>query len=233
MTPDRMTPEPATKIHARGLLFDMDGVLISSLGSVERSWSTWASRRGMDVASTVQAAHGRRAIDTLRALLPRGDHATELKMIEDLEVADVAGLRVLEGVMPILQSTPQKFWTIVTSATDRLARARLAYAGVPVPRRIVTGDVVAVGKPSPEPYLKGAEILGLSPADCVVIEDSISGAQAGRNAGCRVLATTFLHPAEALTAADWVVKSLAEVRVTVLSDGQGLLLELPPLPMHR
>lgn len=230
-----MTPKPAAAItiQTRGLLFDMDGVLISSLGSVERSWSTWASRRGMDVTSTVRAAHGRRAIDTLRALLPDGDHAAELKVIEDLEVADVADLRVLEGVMPILQSIPQKFWTIVTSATDRLARARLGYAGVPVPRRIVTGDVVAVGKPSPEPYLKGAEILGLPPADCVVIEDSISGAQAGHNAGCRVLATTFLHPAEALTAADWVVKSLAEVRVTVLSDGQGLLLELPPLPMRR
>ena len=227
MTVERATA--AVKIHTRGLLFDMDGVLVSSLGSVERSWRRWAERHGMDVDSTVRAAHGRRAIDTLRALLPEGDHAAELKAIEDLEVADMADMEILDGVMPILTSLPQKYWTIVTSATGRLARARLAYGGVPVPQSIVTGEMVEVGKPGPEPYMKGAQILGLLPGDCLVIEDSVSGAQAGHNAGCKVLATTFLHSADELTAADWVVHSLAGVTVTVLGGDLGLMLELQSL----
>ena len=136
---------------------------------------------------------------------------------------------MLEGVTSILQLVPQKFWTIVTSATERLARSRLAFAGIPVPRHIVTADVVTNGKPHPEPYLKGAEILGIAPADCVVIEDSTSGAKAGHAAGCKVLATTFSHRIDQLAAADWIVGSLAEVKISILLEDAGLELEFTPL----
>lgn len=217
------------KVKTKGLLFDMDGVLISSLGSVERSWQIWAERHGLDVRETIKTAHGMRAIETVRTLTPDADHDAELKVIEDLEVGDNDGLEVLEGVMSILQSVPQKFWTIVTSATERLARSRLAFAGIPVPRHIVTADMVAKGKPHPEPYLKGAAILGVAAADCVVIEDSTSGAKAGHAAGCKVLATTFSHSIGQLAAADWIVESLAGVTITILPEGEGLELEFTPL----
>jgi mannitol-1-/sugar-/sorbitol-6-phosphatase len=217
------------KVRTKGLLFDMDGVLISSLGSVERSWQTWAVRHGLDVRETIKAAHGMRAIETVRKLKPDVDHAAELKVIEDLEVGDNEGLEVLEGVLEILESVPQKFWTIVTSATERLARSRLAFAGIPVPQHIVTADMVTHGKPDPEPYLKGAEILGLAPSDCIVIEDSTSGAKAGHAAGCKVLATTFSHRIEQLAAADWIVESLAGMRISILPENQGLEFEFTPL----
>jgi sugar-phosphatase len=189
----------------------MDGVLVSSLGSVERSWQTWAQGHGLDVRETIKTAHGMRAIETVRVLRPDADHAAELKMIEDLEIEDIDGLEVLEGVTSILQLLPQKFWTIVTSATERLARSRLAFAGIPVPKHIITADMVANGKPHPEPYLKGAKILGLAPADCIVIEDSTSGSKAGHAAGCKVLATTFSHSIDQLAAASWIVESPAKV----------------------
>jgi mannitol-1-/sugar-/sorbitol-6-phosphatase len=217
------------KVRARGLLFDMDGVLISSLGSVERSWQAWAERHGLDVRETIKTAHGMRAIETVRKLKPDADHAAELKVIEDLEVGDNEGLAVLEGVAPLLQMLPQKFWTIVTSATERLARSRLAFAGIPVPQHIVTADMVSNGKPHPEPYLKGAKILGLASADCIVIEDSTSGAKAGHAAGCKVLATTFSHSIQQLAAADWIVESLAKVRISILPQDQELELEFKPL----
>lgn len=218
------------KVRTKGLLFDMDGVLISSLGSVERSWQTWAERHGLDVRETIKAAHGMRAIETVRKLKPDADDLAELKVIEDLEVADNEGLEVLEGVLSILQSVPQKYWTIVTSATERLARSRLAFAGIPVPEHIVTADMVTEGKPHPEPYIKGARILSLAPRDCIVIEDSTSGAKAGHAAGCKVLATTFSHRIEQLGAADWIVESLTKVTITVLPGDQGLELEFTPLP---
>ena len=217
------------RVRTKGLLFDMDGVLVSSLGSVERSWQTWAEGHGLDVGETIKTAHGMRAIETLRMLKPDADHAAELKVIEDLEIGDTEGLEVLEGVASILKLLPQKFWTIVTSATERLARSRLAFAGIPVPEHIVTSDMVANGKPHPEPYLKGAKILGLAPADCVVIEDSASGSKAGQAAGCKVLATTFSHNIDQLSAADWIVESLAKVKITILPDDQGLELEFTPL----
>jgi mannitol-1-/sugar-/sorbitol-6-phosphatase len=98
-----------------------------------------------------------------------------------------------------------------------------------VPRPTVTADMVANGKPHPEPYLKGAKILGFAPADCVVIEDSTSGAKAGHTAGCKVLATTFSHTVDQLSAADWIVESLAKVTITILPDDEGLELEFLPL----
>jgi sugar-phosphatase len=216
-------------VRTKGLLFDMDGVLVSSLGSVERSWQTWAEGHGLNVRETIKTAHGMRAIETVRALKPDSDHAAELKVIEDLEVGDNDGLEVLEGVASLLQLLPQKYWTIVTSATERLARSRLAFAGIPVPADIITADMVANGKPHPEPYIKGAKILGLAPADCVVIEDSPSGSRAGHAAGCKVLATTFSHRIDQLEAADWIVESLGKVKFTILPDDEGLELEFTPV----
>lgn len=217
------------RVRIKGLLFDMDGVLISSLGSVERSWQIWAEGHGMDVRETIKTAHGMRAIETVRKLRPDADHAAELKVIEELEMGDTEGLQVLEGVASILESLPQKYWTIVTSATERLARSRLAFAGIPVPQHIVAADMVANGKPHPEPYLKGAKILGLAPEDCIVIEDSTSGAKAGHAARCKVLATTFSHTIKQLAAADWIVESLAKVRIEILPQDEGLELEFTPL----
>lgn len=218
-----------TTVRTKGLLFDMDGVLVSSLGSVERSWQTWAERHGLDVRETIKTAHGMRAIETVRTLRPDADHAAELKVIEDLEVEDNDGLEVLEGVAAILETLPQKYWTIVTSATERLARSRLAFAGIPVPEHIITADAVTHGKPHPEPYLKGAQILGFAPEDCVVIEDSPSGSKAGHAAGCKVLATTFSHRVDQLAAADWIVESLGGVVITILPGDEGLQLTFTPL----
>lgn len=205
-------------LRVRGILFDMDGVLVSSLGSVERSWKTWAEARGIDPAVAIKAAHGRRAIETVRILRPDLNDEQELKWLEDMEVDDKDGLTILGGVKPILESLPEKYWTVVTSATDRLARARMAYGGIPVPARMITADMVTRGKPDPEPYRRGAELLGLAPADCLVIEDSASGAKAGHAAGCKVLATLFSHSLESLAAADWIVHSLEDVKVRVIDD---------------
>jgi mannitol-1-/sugar-/sorbitol-6-phosphatase len=221
-------PSPVV-LHPRGILFDMDGVLVSSLGSVERSWEKWATSRGIDPSLAIRTAHGRRAIETVRLLRPDLNDLAELEWIEQMEVADNVGLEILAGVCPILRALPEKFWTVVTSATERLARSRMAHGGVPVPARIISAEMVAHGKPHPEPYLKGAELLGLAPADCLVIEDSASGARAGHAAGCKVLATLFSHSLESLADADWIVRSLEDVRVQVTGDA----LEISFTPVSR
>lgn len=214
-------------VHPRGILFDMDGVLISSLGSVERSWETWARSRGIDAELAIRTAHGRRAIETVRMLRPDLNDQQELDWIEQMEVADNVGLEMLHGVRPILEALPEKYWTVVTSATERLARSRMAHGGVPVPARIVSAEMVMQGKPDAEPYRRGAELLGLHPAECLVIEDSASGAQAGHAAGCKVLATLFSHSLESLSDADWIVRSLEDVRVRV--EGDGLEVRFTPV----
>jgi mannitol-1-/sugar-/sorbitol-6-phosphatase len=209
----------------------MDGILISSLGSVERSWTKWARMRGLDPANTVRFAHGRRAIETLALLRPDLDSEAELKVIEDLEIEDNEGLTVLPGVLELLSALPNDCWSVVTSATERLARARLAAGGIPAPERLVTSNQVTRGKPHPEPFTAGAALLGVPAEHCVVFEDSASGAQAGRAAGCTVVATTFSHPIESLDAARYLIKDLTGVKA---ARGEGdLVLSLTPLANGR
>jgi len=155
------------------------------------------------------------------------DGEAELKAIEDIEVDDNDGLTVLPGVLELLAALPSDRWTVVTSATERLARVRLAAGGIPAPERIVTANQVTRGKPHPEPFLAGAALLGFAPEECVVFEDSSSGAQAGRAAGCTVVATTFSHPVETLDAAHYLVTDLTGVELQ--PEAEELVLKLTPL----
>jgi sugar-phosphatase len=215
------------QIRCKGVLFDMDGILVSSLGSVERSWSKWAESRGIDPALACKTAHGRRAIDTIAKLRPDLDPELELNVIEDFEIEDNEGLTVLPGVLDLLAALPQNCWTVVTSATERLARVRMGEGGVPVPERLITAEFVTRGKPHPEPFLAGGALLGFAPHECVVFEDSSSGAKAGRAAGCTVVATTFSHPIESLDAAHYVVRDLTGI--TVDKTGDAITLNLQTL----
>ncbi len=215
------------RITCKGILFDMDGILISSIGSVERSWTKWAHLRGVDPALARKTAHGRRAVETIAKLRPDLDSEKELKVIEDIEIADNEGLTVLPGVLDLLAALPRDRWTVVTSATERLARIRMAAGGIPVPKHVVTADQVTRGKPHPEPFLVGASLLGVAPKECVVFEDSSSGAEAGRAAGCTVVATTFSHPAESLDAAHYLVLDLTGILVQRV--GGQIVLSLTPL----
>lgn len=225
---DVVCAEGVVILRPGGILFDMDGVLVSSIGSVERTWKKWSQAHGIDPELALRTAHGRRAIESVKLLRPDLNELQELEWLEEMEIADNVGLEMLAGVRRILEALPGKYWTVVTSATDRLARVRLQHGGIPVPERIVAADTVENGKPHPEPYCRGAEILGVAPEECLVIEDSASGVLAGHAAGCRVLATLFSHAAESLTDADWIVRSLEDVRFALVDE--SIELEFEPVP---
>jgi mannitol-1-/sugar-/sorbitol-6-phosphatase len=209
-------------ISTKGILFDMDGVLVSSIGSVVRCWRLWAKKYQVPDADTYVVPHGMRAIEIVKSLRPDIDPQEGLQAIEDMELDDVADLVVLPGVKALLESLPAERWAIVTSATRRLLLGRLEAAGLPIPTRIITADMVERGKPDPEPYRRGAALLGLPPEECIVVEDAPSGVGAGIAAGCRVLGVLGTHSAEHLHEAEWVVASLAGVAATVSSDGLEL-----------
>ncbi len=204
------------------MLFDMDGVLISSIGSVRRCWRQWCRMYGVPGADTFEITHGMRAAELVHALRPDIDPAEGLRVIEDLELADMEDLVVLPGAGELLRALPQERWTIVTSATRRLLLGRLAAAGLPLPDRIVAADDVTRGKPAPDPYLQGAALLGFAPEECIVVEDAPAGITAGRAAGCRVLGLLGTHPLEELGEATWVAPSLRDVHAAVSAEGLRL-----------
>ncbi len=224
-----VAPTPV-QIRCQGVLFDMDGILISSLESVERAWRRWAILRGVDPDDACQAAHGCRAFDTFARLRPDLDPREEIEILEASELTDHADVHALPGAIELLGSLPIHRWAVVTSASERVARVRLAAGRIPAPSHMVVAEMVAQGKPHPDPYLAGAALLGFPPQECVVFEDSASGVRAGRAAGCTVVATTFSHPIDSLGPAHYLVTDLTGVAVSPLPGGQGITLTFAPLP---
>ncbi|MEU9168345.1 HAD family hydrolase [Streptomyces sp. NPDC048420] len=204
------------KIHAEALLFDNDGTLVSSLESVDRCWTRWAEEFGVTAEAFAQIElHGRPAAEIAADLLPADVVPQALARIEQLEVEDVpnGGVHLLPGTRAFLDSLPADRWAVVTSATRRLAEARLEAVGI-LPKTMVAADDVTRGKPDPEPYLLAARELGVDPARCVVFEDAPAGLRAGRAAGMTTVALTTTHQAHELDA-DLVVENLSALSALV------------------
>ena len=209
---------------AKAILFDLDGVLVDSTPAVERVWRKWAAEHHRDPDYVVEMAHGRRSVETIRVVAPEMKAEEENLKVEQMEIEDKEGVVVIPGADELLRSLPPDRYTIVTSATPALAIARLGYAGLPVPKRFVSADDVVNGKPDPEPYLKGAALLGFTPKDCTVIEDVPAGVQSAKAAGMRVIALTTTYPARELSAANAILGSCLDI--TASFDGTELRLEL-------
>ncbi|MGY6020991.1 HAD family hydrolase [Streptomyces spinosirectus] len=208
------------KIHAQALLFDNDGTLVSSLDSVHRCWTRWAAEYGITAEEFARVElHGRPAVEIAADLLPAHVVPEAVARIEQLEVEDVPndGVRLLPGTGDFLDSLPADRWAVVTSATRRLAEARLAAVGI-LPKMLVAADDITRGKPDPEPYLLAARALGADPAHCVVFEDAPAGLTAGRAAGMTTVALTTTHQAHELDA-DLVVEDLSALSALVADGG--------------
>jgi sugar-phosphatase len=203
------------QIECAALLFDLDGVLINSTPAVERVWRRWAIEHGFNPNDVVARAHGRPSLMTVSEFLPDADHEAENREVERREIADLEGVLPLPGALDLLAGLPPDRWTIVTSCTRALAEVRIRAAGLPLPKKMITSNDITHGKPHPEPYLKGASVLGFPPTECVVVEDVPAGVCAGKDAGAKVIAfkTTVQESALREAGADWVLNSCADIRL--------------------
>jgi sugar-phosphatase len=161
----------------------------------------------------MEHAHGRRTIETVRIVAPHLNADKENLKVEQMEIQDKEGIVAIPGAARLLNSLPRERYAVVTSATRALATARLQYAGLFVPERLITADDVAEGKPSPQPYLKGAALLGFAPGDCLVFEDTPAGIQSGKAAGMKVIALSTTYPPKELGNADAILNSLEPIKV--------------------
>jgi mannitol-1-/sugar-/sorbitol-6-phosphatase len=203
------------------ILFDLDGVLVDSTGSVDRQWRAWAARKGVDGDAVMGVAHGVRAIEVIRQVAPHLDAEAELRDLENHEANDQEGVSVMPGALELVHSIPAGRWGVVTSGTRHLASARLRFCGLTIPNVLVTSDDVRHGKPHPEPYLKGAEQLGVNPAECLVIEDAPAGIQSAHAGGMKVIGLASTYPSTKLADADAVAEKLAMIHVS--PNGAGWL----------
>ncbi|MCV7029943.1 HAD-IA family hydrolase [Mycobacterium sherrisii] len=211
-------------LQGKRILFDIDGTLIDSTATVERSWDIWAAEYGVDAQEVLKVCHGRRTEDTVAQFVAAQHRsAATARQLELQEQADLGGVTALPGAARILAALPPGHWAAVTSGPRSLMASRLVAAGLPEPQLLVGAEDVSIGKPDPESYLKAAAALGFAAQECVVVEDAPAGVGAGRAAGAQVLALTTTHAASELAAADVVVADLSCVRVEVTNDGVVLI----------
>ncbi|GAA1500397.1 sugar phosphatase [Dactylosporangium maewongense] len=176
----------------KAVLLDMDGTLVDSDSAVERAWHRWAAEHAVPVDVLTPILHGNPAATTIRVVRPDLDDTAVAAAAQrnlELQYDDLADVTATPGAARLLRTLDELGvpWAVVTSADRRLATARLHAAGLPV-RHLVTVEDTPRGKPDPAPYLAGAALLHADPRDCLVVEDSQPGIDAGRAAGMRVAA---------------------------------------------
>ena len=195
------------------VLLDVDGVLIDSGSMYAATWGAWADLRAVDKTLMLAGIHGERGIDTVARVAPELVAETELELLEEL-LSEYEHLAApFPGAAELLQTYAGRCG-LVTSAPRSITLARFERLGLPIPEVVVCGEDVLHGKPDPEPYLLGCELLGVTASECLVVED----APAGIAAGCYVLAVSTGPPLHD-TDADEIVADLAAA-----SDRLALLL---------
>lgn len=172
--------------EASGLLFDNDGVLVDSMGTVDGSWGEWSKTYSPGFQISYEH-HGRRASEIVASLVGEELFEEALAEINRLELELTHLTTAMPGAKKLLESLESGTWTVVTSAGRDLGTSRLKAAGLPVPNALVSADDVSSGKPNPEPYLMGAKKLSLDISECIVFEDAPSGVAAGVAAGARAV----------------------------------------------
>ena len=204
-----------TVFTKEAILFDLDGVLVDSKIPVEKSWREWATRHQLDVEAVIRESHGRRTIETVQMFTPHLDVEREAAELDTREARDLTGLREVRGARELVALLPAERWAVATSGIGEVARTRLKALGFPLPRILISADMVTNGKPHPEPYLRAAKGLGFKPADCLVIEDAAAGIASARAAGMEVIGVATTFPASALVAADAIVPNLSGMSVDI------------------
>ena len=203
----------ASAFVCRAILFDLDGVLVDSAECVERTWRTWSARHGLNADDVIAVAHGRRTIETVRAVAPHLDVVAEVVALEANEAMTTEGVYEIAGARELIAKLPADRWAVVTSGTRVIAEFRLKLVGIPIPRVMICADEIEHGKPHPEGYLTAAAQLGRKARECVVIEDTPAGVEAAHAAGVPVIAIETTYPRAQLTAADAVVRRLTDLDV--------------------
>jgi len=199
-------------------IFDNDGVLVDSEPLHRVAWERTFGPRGIVVPEEdYEWSIGRRDLVFAQRIIDKFGMTETARDVRDEKHAH---LRVLldeesqtfdggpELVRKLAKTHRLGITTSAMQAEIRIVLERFALDGIF--HSIVTNEDVTHHKPHPEPYLLCSERLGIAPENCVVFEDSVTGIEAAKAAGMRVIAFTSTFPAEALSSADAVIDSLAD-----------------------
>ena len=204
----------------RGVIFDLDGVIIDTGPFHNQSWYDLAGREGFEMSDELfYSTFGMQNCLIIPRLAARRVSQDEIGRMSDWKEQRyrelITGkLQLLDGVKELIDSLKKSNFAIAIGTSA--PRANLDFMFEHLPLRdsfdaLVTGEEVTSGKPAPDTFLKATGKLSIPADKCVVVEDAVPGVRAARAAGMKVVAVTNTTERANLTEADIIVDSLAEL----------------------
>lgn len=210
-----------------GLIFDMDGVIVENHKYHYLAWQKTAAKHGASIDEDFyrEKMNGRTLNKLMKVVFDREMSAEEAKTIGSEKEAIYRELyrdhrRPTTGLVRFLEAAKDKGipMAVGTSAPKENVvftlddlDLRKYFVGV------VDDSMVIHGKPDPEVYLKGAELVGRKPEQCIVFEDAVSGIEAAKAAGAKVVGLATSHSREELDA-DLIIDNFSQLKWEQLED---------------
>lgn len=193
----------------KGVIFDMDGVLVNNMSVHFEAFAAMAERYNLSSKQEMDFSHlnGRGNDDIINALFPQ--HIVAQKGVEALAAEKetlyreiyAPKIRPTEGLCDLLKELANNNIRCAVGSSGPRVNVEFVLEKcniTPYFNVAISGDMVTKCKPDPEIFLTAAERLGLKPEECLVFEDAISGIRAAQAAGMKVIALTSSHTLEQL-----------------------------------
>jgi len=213
----------------KGVIFDMDGVLVDSGPAHIASWRALAGKHGVEMSDEQFAAcFGQTSRDIIRQLWGPDVSDDAVRRFDDEKEAIyreliTGNVPLAPGAREMLTGLQQDGCVLAVATSGPRENVELVLREAelaPFFAAVVTGFDVSKGKPAPDCFLLAAERAGLSPADCVVVEDAPVGIQAALAAQMKPIGFVGTHAAERLTqaGAPLTVQHLTEITPHVVAE---------------
>ncbi len=210
----------------KAVLFDLDGVLVSTDEYHYRSWLKLSEEEGFDFFDHEfnHQFRGVARMECVEILTRASGRSYTLEQKEEIadrknryfaeSLASVTPDELLPGALAALQELNRRGIKIAVASNSRNAKSIIKQVGIEqYLDAIVDGHEIENSKPDPEVFLLAAKSVGVMPAQCIVVEDAIAGLEAARRAGMKALG---IGTRERLPNADIVVPDLAAISIDQL-----------------
>jgi len=205
----------------KGVIFDLDGVLVDTSQFHKQSWFDLAKKEGFDITEKFfYSTFGMQNYQIIPLLAGQDLPAEDINRLSEWKEKRyrelIAGkLTLLEGAKELLEDLKSNAFLLGIGTSTPRVNLSFMLEHIHIGDNFdafVTGEDVSKGKPDPDTFLKAAEKLSLPPNRCIVVEDAVQGVEAGKAAKMAVVAVATTRNRDDLKEADLIVDSLAELK---------------------
>lgn len=210
--------------YLKAIIFDMDGVLVDSMPCHAEAWKRAFSTVGIDIRRKaiyeLEGSNHKQVVDIIfnrSGRIASEDDMETLSKIKDDIFDQIEHVTPFEGMKELLSSLKTSYALAVVSGSTRMTVHNIINKFFPDTFEvIIDGDDNIESKPSPEPYLKAVEKLGISKEKCLVVENAPMGIASAKSAGLRCIAIPAYLGKEFMKGADAIAKSHKELEELII-----------------